>query len=461
MKTKPGCGWLVLVTLGWLSACPLVVAARPPNVIVMLVDDLGWTDLGCQGSTFYETPNLDRLAREGMRFTQAYSACTVCSPTRASLLTGKYPARLHLTDWIAGHNQPKAKLKVPEWQKHLPLAERTLAEVFKDAGYATACIGKWHLGGSEFYPERQGFDVNLGGTDRGQPPSYFSPYGIPTLPDGPTGEFLTDRLTDEALKFIERNRAAPFFIYLPHYAVHTPLMGKAEVVAKYQRKADPQNPQHNPTYAALIESVDDSVGRIRQKLVDLNLADQTVFVFTSDNGGLVLREITSNRPLRAGKGSSYEGGVRVPLLLQWPGVTQPGSICNVPVITPDFYPTLLEITGVKPTPGPVLDGESIVPLLKQSGGLRREAIYWHYPHYHPGGATPYSAIRAGDWKLIEFFEDNRVELFNLQDDPGEQTELAARKPEEAQALRQKLRAWRQQVGAQMPTPNPDYDPSPR
>lgn len=461
MKTKVSSWWLALGTLVLFSAHPAFAKAHPPNVILVLVDDLGWTDLGCQGSNFYETPNLDRLAREGMRFTQAYSACTVCSPTRASLLTGKYPARLHLTDWIAGHVRPKAKLKVPEWQKHLPLAERTLAEAFKDAGYATASIGKWHLGGSEFYPDRQGFDVNIGGTDRGQPPSYFSPYGIPTLTDGPKGEFLTDRLTDEALKFIERNRAAPFFIYLPHYAVHTPLMGKPEVVAKYQRKADPQNPQHNPTYAALIESVDDSVGRIRQKLVDLKLADQTLFVFTSDNGGLVLREITSNRPLRAGKGSSYEGGVRVPLLVQWPGVTQPGSICDVPVITPDHYPTLLEIIGGKPQPGQELDGESIVPLLKQSGALRREEIYWHYPHYHPGGATPYSAIREGDWKLIEFFEDDRVELFNLRDDLAEQTEFAGRKPEKARALRQKLHAWRQQVGAQMPTPNPDSEPGAR
>lgn len=247
MKTTFRWWFVPLVTLVMLSASPAGGKTRPPNVIFILVDDLGWTDLGCQGSKFYETPNIDRLAREGMRFTQAYSACTVCSPTRASLLTGKYPARLHLTDWIAGHVLPYAKLKVPDWQMHLPLEERTLAEAFKAAGYATASIGKWHLGGPEFYPNRQGFDVNIGGTDRGQPPSYFSPYGIPTLADGPKGEFLPDRLTDEALKFIERNRAAPFFIYLPHYAVHTPLMGKPEVIAKYQRKADPVNPQHNPT----------------------------------------------------------------------------------------------------------------------------------------------------------------------------------------------------------------------
>ena len=459
MTTKPNYWCVALASLVLLSADLAVAKTRPPNVIFILVDDLGWTDLGCQGSKFYETPNIDRLAREGMRFTQAYSACTVCSPTRAALLTGRYPARLHLTDWIAGHVRPQAKLKVPDWQMHLPLAERTTAEAFKDAGYVTASIGKWHLGGPEFYPDRQGFDVNIGGTDRGQPPSYFSPYGIPTLTEGPKGEFLSDRLTDEALKFIERNQATPFFVYLPHYAVHTPLMGKPEVIAKYQRKADPQNLQHNPTYAALVESVDDSVGRILQTLADLKLADRTVIIFTSDNGGLVQRDITSNRPLRAGKGSHYEGGVRVPLLVKWPGVTRPGSVCDAPVITPDFYPTLLEITGLKPRRRQVLDGESIVPLLNQTGALRRDAIYWHYPHYHPGGATPYGAIREGDWKLIETYEDNRVELFNLRDDLAEATDLAARLPEKTQALRQKLHVWRQQVGAQMPTPNPDYDPT--
>ena len=448
---------LLLAMVAGLTGAGGAPAAKL-NIIFVLTDDLGWTDLGCQGSQFYETPNIDRLAREGMRFTQAYSACTVCSPTRAALMTGKYPARLHLTDWIAGHVLPKAKLKVPDWQMHLPLAERTIAEALRAAGYATASIGKWHLGGSEFYPDRQGFDVNLAGCDRGQPPSYFSPYGIPTLSDGPKGEFLSDRLTDEALKFMEQNRAKPFFIYLPHYAVHTPLMGKPEVVAKYARKADPQNPQRNAKYAALIESVDDSIGRIRQKLDELQIADQTVIIFTSDNGGLILNNVTSNLPLRAGKGSQYEGGVRVPLCIKWPGVTQPGSVCDVPVITPDFYPTLLAMAKLKPAKGQGIDGESIVPLLTQTGPLRRAAIYWHYPHYHPGGATPYGAIREGDWKLIEVFEDQHVELYNLKDDPGERADLASRLPKKAAQLRAQLVAWRKKVGAQMPSPNPDYNP---
>ncbi len=429
-----------------------------PNVIFILIDDMGWTDLGCQGSKFYETPNIDRLARESMRFTQAYSACTVCSPTRAALMTGKYPARLHITDWIAGHVNPFAKLQVPDWQMHLPLEERTIAEALKEAGYATASIGKWHLGGPEFYPDRQGFDVNIAGTGLGSPPNYFSPHGIPTLKDGPKGEFLPDRLTDEALKFIDQNQTKPFFIYLPHYAVHTPLMGKPEVVAKYRAKADPKNPQHNATYAALVESVDDSVGRILKKLDELKLAENTVIFFNSDNGGLVLRDTTSNLPLRVGKGSYYEGGVRVPLIVKWPGVTKAGSICESPVITPDYYPTILEMTKLKPAKGQVIDGRSIVPMLQQRGKLRRDPIYWHYPHYHPGGATPYSAIREGDWKLIEVFEDSHVELYNIKDDIGEKNDLAAKRPDKAKQMQKNLQTWRKNVGAQMPELNPNYDP---
>lgn len=442
-----------------LTASLALAAERKPNFVFILVDDLGWTDLGCQRSKFYETPNIDRLASEGMRFTQAYSACTVCSPTRAALMTGKYPARLHITDWIKGHVRPHAKLKVPDWTMHLPLEERTIAEALKAGGYTTASIGKWHLGGPEFYPDKQGFDVNLGGTDKGQPPSYFSPYGIPTLADGPKGEFLSDRLTDETLKFIEQNQARPFFIYLPHFAVHTPLMGKTNVIAKHTAKADPKNPQHNTTYAALVESVDDSVGRILARLDELKLTENTVIFFTSDNGGLVLNDITSNLPLRAGKGSAYEGGVRVPLFVKWPGVTKPGGVCDTPVITPDYYPTLLDIAQLKPAKRQTVDGASLVPLLKQAGPLRRDTIYWHYPHYHPGGATPYGAIREGDWKLIEFFEDNHIELYNLREDIGEKDNLAMKLPDKAKQLRGKLHAWRAKVGAQMPTANTAFDPA--
>jgi arylsulfatase A-like enzyme len=457
MKTNWLLRWWLMLLLA--LAAPAGRAAAPPlNFIFILVDDLGWTDLSCYGSKFYETPNIDRLAAQGMRFTQAYSACTVCSPTRAAILTGKYPARLHITDWIAGHQRPFAKLKVPDWTMHLPHAEITLAEALKPLGYATASIGKWHLGGPEYYPEKHGFDLNLAGCDRGQPPSYFSPYKIATLPDGPEGEFLTDRESLEACKFIEQNRARPFFLYLPHHAVHTPLMAKKEVREKYLAKARPGLLQTNATYAGLVESVDDSVGRIMGKLAELQLDDRTVIFLTSDNGGLVLSRITDNSPLRAGKGSAYEGGVRVASVIKWPGVTRPGSVSHTPVISVDFYPTLLEMADARPQPGQVLDGESLVPLLRGTGALRRTALYWHYPHYHPGGATPYSAIREGDHRLVEFFENNRVELYDLKADIGEKNDLAPSQPELAARLRAKLVAWRKDVGAQLPEANPNYDP---
>ena len=434
------------------------VPAAKPNIVFMLVDDMGWTDLACFGSKYYETPNIDRLASQGMRFTDAYSACTVCSPTRASVLTGQYPARLHITDWIAGHKRPFAKLSVPDWTMQLSPDIPNVAKVLKAAGYATASIGKWHLGPEACWPDKQGFDLNIAGCDKGQPPSYFSPYKIPTLSDGPDGEFLSDRLTTEALKFLEQNKDKPFFLYFPHYAVHTPLMAKKEVVEKYRAKADPNAPQNNPTYAALVESVDDSVGRLLRKLEELKLSENTIIVFTSDNGGLLQNKITSNVPLRAGKGSAYEGGVRVPLIVKWPGVTKPGSVDHTPVISADSFPTLLAMTGASAPTSHTVDGESLEPLLRQTGSLKREALFWHYPHYHPGGATPYGAIRAGDFRLVEFYEDNRVELYNLKDDIGETRDLAAKLPEKAAILRQKLHDWRQRVGAQMPTPNPARDP---
>jgi arylsulfatase A-like enzyme len=430
--------------------------------VLILVDDYAATDLSCYGSTFYRTPNLDRLAASGMRFTQAYSACTVCSPSRAAILTGKYPARLHLTDWIAGHDYPWAKLKPPDWTQHLPLEERTIAEALKPSGYATASIGKWHLtppgGDPAFMPEKQGFDVNKGGTFRGSPPSYFSPYRIETLKDGPAGEYLTDREQMEASEFIRRHRDEPFFVYLPHYTVHTPLQAKQPLIDKYKELTDPAAPQHNPTYAAMIESLDQNVGKLMQTLEETGTAGRTVVMVTGDNGGW-LPSTNTNLGLRAGKGSAYEGGVRVPLIVRWPGVVRANSTCETPVIGCDLYPTILEMAGVKTAPEQVIDGRSIVPLLRNTGGWKREAFFWHYPHYHPGGAKPYSAVRQNEWKLIRFYEDNHVELYNLRKDPMEQTDLAGSDSRKANELRSRLEAWLKDTGAQAPVPNSRHDPA--
>jgi len=456
------------------SSASALDAARqsPPNFVFILVDDLGATDLGCTGSTFYETPHIDKLASQGMRFTQAYSACTVCSPTRAAVMTGKYPARLHITDWIAGHKRPTARLKVPDWTMHLPHEEVSLAEALAPAGYVSASIGKWHLGGPEFRPESQGFALNVAGSDKGQPPSYFSPYRISTISDGPAGEYLTDREADVAIEFVEASRDKPFLLYWPRHAVHTPLQAKPELIEKYRRKAEQHpGPQNNPTYAAMIESLDDSVGRLLSALEKFGLADRTVIFFTSDNGGLTIQKNgpTSNLGLRAGKGSTYEGGTRVPLIVRWPGTVAPGSTCGVPMMSIDYLPTMVEIAEVSrpaapspPTPLPrrgngSVDGVSLVPLLKQSGTFTRETLYWHYPHYHPGGATPYGAIRQGDWKLIEFYENDRHELFNLKDDPEEKQNLANQMTPRVAELAAKLDAWRKEVGAQMPSSNNDWD----
>lgn len=438
------------------------------NVVLILADDLGWTDLACYGSDFYETPHLDRLARDGMKFTQNYSACTVCSPTRAALMTGKYPARLHITDWIPGLMPDNPKLLVPDWTKFLPLTEKTIADAFKSAGYRTGSIGKWHLGTEEYYPEKHGFDVNIAGTDKPAPPSYFAPWKIPTLTEGKDGEYVTDRLAEEAEKFIEAAKDQPFFLYLPHFAVHTPIQGRADLVAKYRAKLRPGLTHSNAAYAAMVESLDEAVGRVRKRLDELKLADRTIVIFTSDNGGLITRGTTSNKPLRYGKASAYEGGVRVPLIVHWPGVTKHGSVSDTPVITMDLFPTLLEMAGLK-SPNPISptgpsgrDGLSLVPLLRGTGKLARSELFWHYPHhqhYQLGGATPYSAIRSGDFKLVEFFNDMHAELYNLREDIGEQRDLAALQPDKAKELRARLHAWRTAVAAQMPTPNPNYNPA--
>jgi len=448
-------------------------AQNKPNVVVILIDDLGWADPGCYGSTFHRTPNLDRLSRDGVRFTDAYAAAPVCSPTRAAILTGKHPARLHLTDWLPGRqDRADQKLARPKIRQELPLEETTLAEALKTAGYATAHIGKWHLGGEGFGPEKQGFDLNIGGDHAGTPLSYFGPFhnqqrAMPGLEQSDSSEYLTDRLTSEAERFIEQSKDRPFFLYLAHYAVHIPLKAKDELIARY-RSLKPGEHQTNVIYAAMIESVDESVGRIVRKLEDLRLAENTVIFFTSDNGGLSVREgantpATSNHPLRAGKGYLHEGGIRVPLIVKWPGVVRGGSVLHVPVISMDFFPTILAMAGI-PLDQPV-DGVDLVPLLK-NGEIKRDALYWHYPHYAnqvrspgaPTGGGPGAAIRVGDWKLIQHFEHGAHELYNLRDGIGEETNLAEGMPEKVLELGKRLHEWQNSVKAQWPTYNSEFKP---
>ncbi|HEY7154544.1 MAG TPA: sulfatase-like hydrolase/transferase [Gemmataceae bacterium] len=457
----------VLVALG--SAAPGRGAdAGRPNIVLIVADDLGWADLACYGSKYHKTPNLDRLAAGGMRFTDAYAACNVCSPTRAALMTGKYPARLNLTDWLPGRpDRPDQKLLRPAINQALPASETTLAAALKAAGYATGHVGKWHLGGKGAGPLQRGFDVNIAGDEAGSPRSYFAPFKgrdgrfMPGLEDAPEGEYLTDRLTAEAEKFIESNRAKPFFLYLAHYTVHIPLRAKAEMTAKY--KPGRPGEQGNPIYAAMLESLDEGVGRILKKLDELKLTERTVVVFTSDNGGLCVREgpntpATINAPLREGKGYLHEGGLRVPLIVQWPNVTRPGSTSAVPVCSIDLFPTLLGACGIKNTAR--VDGASLTPLLK-GGSLKREALYWHYPHYSNQGGRPGGAVRSGDYKLIDFYENDRRELFDLKKDLSESHNLSGEKPEIVKELSGKLAAWRKEVGARMMKPNPDYAPNPQ
>jgi arylsulfatase A len=436
-------------------------AAKLMNVVLILADDLGWTDLGCYGSDLYESPNIDQLAKDGMRFTANYSACTVCSPTRAALLSGKYPARVRVTDWIPGLPPENPKLTVPEFTKHLPLEEITIAERLHEAGYATASIGKWHLGGPEYYPEHHGFDLNIAGTDQPQPrPGYFAPYAIDTIKQGPKGEYITDRLGEEADKFIRAHADGPFFLYLPHFAVHLPVQAKKKLIDKYQAKVHDGMRHTDAAYAAMIDSMDQTVGKLRKTLNELGVADHTVVIFTSDNGGRI--PTSSNAPLRAGKGSCYEGGVRVPLIVYWPKVTKPGSTYDEPVITMDLYPTILEMVGRPLGDKDAIDGVSLTTILRQAGPLPERALFWHYPHYQHyqlEGTTPYGAIRRGDYKLIEFYDDMRVELYDERDDVGERTNLATTQPDRVKSLRDELHAWREGVGAQMPSPNPNYDPT--
>lgn len=446
--------------------------SRLPNVVFILADDLGWADLGCTGSTFYETPHLDRLAKGGMRFTNGYASCPVCSPTRAAILTGKHPARLGTTDWFGGGAR-KGKLLPAPYLDYLPVDETTLAQVLRAAGYVSAMIGKWHLGGEGFDPLKYGFDVNIAGNRRGSPPSYFSPYKNPNLPDGPQGEQLTDRLTTEALKFIEKNRDRPFFAYVAYHAVHTPLQAKKDLVQKYRTKAaardtiDPftkldgvkvRQVQDHAVYAAMLETLDVNVGRILDLLEKLGLAENTIVVFTSDNGGLSTSEgwPTSNLPLRVGKGWLYEGGTRVPLLLRWPGRIPAGRTSHVPAVSTDFFPTILDAAGLPLRPRQHLDGVSLLPVLTGKGILPPRDLLWHYPHYSNQGGRPGGSIRRGDLVLIEHYEDGKLELFDLAKDLGQKNDIASGHPREVADMRQALHRWRREVGAKMPTPNPNW-----
>jgi arylsulfatase A-like enzyme len=463
------------------AANPARQSSRRPNFVFFLADDMGWRDAGCYGSTFYETPNIDRLAKQGMRFADAYAACPVCSPTRASIMTGKYPARLGTTDYF-GAPQPdtvsrhwtrnKPLLPAP-YLDHLPLEEATVAKALRQGGYSTYFAGKWHLGGRGYWPEDQGFDINIGGWAAGMPSSYFSPYKNPKLPDGPKGEHLDDRLAAESIKFLQHVGREPFLLYHAFYSVHIPLQAKQDLIGKYEAKREQvtnegplfrpegdrqaRQVQEHAVYAAMIETMDRSVGRILDALDRLGLADSTVVFFMSDNGGLSTAEgaPTSNLPLRAGKGWLYEGGIREPMIVKWPGVTRAGSTSNTPVISTDFYPTMLEMAGLPAKPEQHVDGVSLVPLLRQTGSTVARAIYWHYPHYGNQGGSPGSAVRIGDWKLIEFFEDHRLELYNLKNDLGEQHNLAVEQGKRAAGLHEKLKAWRAAVGARMPSPNPN------
>jgi len=459
---------LTLAILSLLSGLCSAANAERPNIVFIMMDDLGATDLGCTGSKYYQTPNIDRLAAQGMRFTQAYSACPVCSPTRAALLTGLYPARLHLTDFIPGEVDPrKHKLLRPEFHQELPLETVTIAERLQDAGYVTAAIGKWHLGAAGFEPERHGFKIAMGGFERGSVVSHFAPYlkdgrQLPGLENPPDGEFITERLTTEAEKFLAQQRAdQPFFLYLSLYAVHTPIQAQSDAIARYAA-IKPPGLQRNPVFAGLVDAMDKSVGRVLAKLDELKLADNTLVIFTSDNGGLATSgqptnlPATNNAPLREGKGYLYEGGIRVPLIVRWPGHAAPGSTCGVPTITMDLASTICAACEV--TVSDLLDGVSILPLLEGQNIPLRDTLYWHYPHYSPQGGRAGGAVRDGDYKLIEFYDSGRREFFNLVDDISESQNLIEREPQVAERLAAKLASWLKEVDAQMPTPNAGFVP---
>ncbi|MEM7368609.1 MAG: sulfatase [Bacteroidota bacterium] len=518
---------LLLALTGGNNTPTAVEESDKPNIVFFLVDDLGWADVGCYGSSFYDTPNIDALAKDGVRFTNAYAACHVCSPTRASILTGKYPATINLTDWLPGRGEtPFQKLSNAKIYQHLPYSETTIAEVLKDVGYNTAIMGKWHLGKDPSTPMAHGFDLHIPDwhTNPGRKRGFHNPHLFKGLEDSKEGDYLTDRMADKAVEYIEENKDNPFFLYMAHFAVHDPIEGRKDLVEKYKKKlasqpeqegpdfileGNPDNPtnpsraeldklmelpeyantyksypndlvkvkqkQDNVEFAAMVEAVDQSLGRIVNKLNELGLDDNTIIVFFADNGGMsaangtprrVLKEeqldeaySTSNLPLRGAKGWLYEGGIREPMIIKWPQKGKVGIECHEPVISVDFYPTLLEMIGESDRVTQDKEGKSLVPLLKGEE-MERGPIYWHFPHYSNHGMhCPGGGIRDGDYKLLDYFENGTIQLFNLKEDIGEQNDLSKIEVEKAQELKAKLDQWRIDVGAQMMKPNPNYDPS--
>ena len=467
-----------------LRAAPAKRPARRPNIVFFLADDMGWMDSSVYGSQYYDTPNMERLAKRGMRFTDAYAANPLCSPTRASILTGKFPARLRITTpaghlpplppdrpLLAAKAGPSRKIICPISRRFLPPAEYTIGEALRDAGYRTGFVGKWHLGlRPEHWPETQGFDLSFHGAPDPGPRSFFSPYQFRagTVTDGPKGEYITDRLTAEAVKYMEANRKGPFFLCLWHYAVHAPWGHKEEITKRYRGKVDPRGKQNNPVMASMLKSLDESLGRVLDTLDRLKLTDNTIIIFMSDNGGNVHEIVeghppTNNAPLRGGKAMIYEGGTREPMLVAWPGTVRPGSTCSEMVQSIDFYPTLLDMAGVAPKEGKLLDGESIVPLLKQTGSLKRDAIFCHFPHGLGRLNYPSTYVRQGPWKLIRFYHDgpngtHRYELYNLTADISETTNLADKHPARVKQMDALIDGFLKRTDALVPIPNPNYNP---
>jgi len=457
-------------------------AAKQTNFLFFLVDDMGWADIGANGSKFHETPHIDGLAASGMRFTQGYAACPVCSPTRASIMTGRHPVRVDITDWIPGQsNRSTNAMLHPKDRDNLAHEEVTIAEALKEHDYQTFFAGKWHLGSEGHWPTDQGFDINIGGHHRGSPPGgYYAPWTNPALKSKTPGEYLTERLTEESVKFLEdRDAGKPFLLYLSYYNIHTPIQPYKKRIEHYNAKAarafsgkTPTQKEHegnsrmrqdNAALASMVAAVDDSVGVLLGKLKELKLDQNTVVIFFSDNGGLCTLQGNRfgpgcNLPLRASKGWLYEGGVREPTIIRAPGVTKPGSVSHKPMVSMDFFPTMLELAGLSAQPKLHADGQSLVSQLKGNDSGER-TLYWHYPHYHGSAWKPGASIRDGDWKLIEFYHYDKFELYNLAEDLGEQKNLAAANPKKAAELRAKLAAWQKQLGAKMPVPNPDYNPN--